>query len=144
MLPRSKRIASRFLSHSVDALGRTDMRKDSSAPSKRKQFTSMTIKASPRREIASDIYHTGVSSETPAFGVRVSDSYGVSTPKLILTSRNCGLNKRMHFSETYIAGLMEWYSNHIPYTLVRPHIRFFVEIQSPEFPVAVHPHTLQK
>jgi len=36
-------------------LGRTDMPKDSSAPSRRKKFTSMTIKASPRREIASDI-----------------------------------------------------------------------------------------
>ena len=39
----------------TDGLGRTDMLKDSSAPSKRKKFTSMTIKASPRREIASGI-----------------------------------------------------------------------------------------
>ena len=52
--PPSKHMALRFRSHTEDALGRTDMRKDSSALSKRRQFTSMTIKASPRREIASD------------------------------------------------------------------------------------------
>ena len=51
-------------------------------------------KASPRPEIASD-NHTGVSSETPTFGVRVFDTYGISTTNLILTLRNCGL--RMHF-----------------------------------------------
>ena len=39
-----------------------------------------------------------VSSETPTFGVRVFDTYGISTENLILTLRNCGLNKRMHFS----------------------------------------------
>ena len=26
------------------------------------------------------------------------DSYGISTTKLVLTLRNCGLNKRMHFN----------------------------------------------
>ena len=44
-----------FRSHTEDALGRTDMLKDSSAPSKRKKFTSMSIKALPRREITSGI-----------------------------------------------------------------------------------------
>ena len=29
---------------------------------------------------------------------RVFDTYGISTTNLILTLRNCGLNKRMHFS----------------------------------------------
>ena len=43
-------------------------------------------------------YHTGVSSETPTLGVRVFDTYGISTTNLILTLRNCGLNKRMHFT----------------------------------------------
>ena len=47
---------------------------------------------------ASGIYHTGVPSETPTLGVRVSDTYGISTKNLILTLRNCGLNKRMHFT----------------------------------------------
>ncbi len=54
MLPRSKHMALRFLSLSEDALGRTGMPKDSSEPSRRKKSTSMTIKALPRREIASD------------------------------------------------------------------------------------------
>ena len=31
-------------------------------------------------------------------GVRVFDTYGISTTNLILTLRNCGLNKRMHFN----------------------------------------------
>ena len=39
----------------ADGLGRTDMLNVSSAPSKRKKLTSMTIRTSPRREIASDI-----------------------------------------------------------------------------------------
>ena len=52
---RSRHMALRFPWHTADALGRTDMPKDSSAPSKRKKLTSMTIKASARREIASDI-----------------------------------------------------------------------------------------
>ena len=51
----SKNMALRFPSPNADALGRMDMPKDSFAPSKRKKLTSMTIKASPRREIASDI-----------------------------------------------------------------------------------------
>ena len=55
MLPHSKNMALRFPSPVADALGRTDTLKDSSARSKRKKFTSMTIKASPRREIVSDI-----------------------------------------------------------------------------------------
>ena len=37
-------------------------------------------------------YHTGVSPETPAFGFRIFDSYGISTKNLILTLRNCGPN----------------------------------------------------
>ena len=41
---------------------------------------------------------TSVSSETPAFGLRVFDTYGISKTNLILTLRNCGLNKRMHFT----------------------------------------------
>ena len=35
--------------------------------------------------------------KTPTLGVRVFDTYGISTTNLILTLRNCGLNKRMHF-----------------------------------------------
>ena len=31
-------------------------------------------------------------------GVRVFDAYGISTTNLILTLRNCGLNKRMHYT----------------------------------------------
>ena len=42
-------------------------------------------------------YHTGVSPETPTFGVRVSDTYGISTTNLLLTLRNFGLNKGWHF-----------------------------------------------
>ena len=42
-------------------------------------------------------YHTGVSPQTPTFGVRGSDTYGISTTNLLLTLRNCGLNKRMHY-----------------------------------------------
>ena len=48
-------MALRFPSPNADALGRMDMPKDSFAPSKRKKLTSMTIKASPRPEIASGI-----------------------------------------------------------------------------------------
>ena len=55
ILPRSKNMALRFPSPNADALGRMDMPKDSFAPSKRKKLTSMTIKASPRPEIASGI-----------------------------------------------------------------------------------------
>ena len=43
-------------------------------------------------------YHTGVSPQTPAFGVRRSDTCRISKKKLILALRNCGLNKRMHFN----------------------------------------------
>ena len=50
-------------------------------------------------------YHTDVSPETSAFGVRIFDTYGISTKKLILTLRNCGLNKRMHFKLSRIFGL---------------------------------------
>ena len=39
----------------------------------------------------------GVSSETPAFGVRVFNTYGISTKKLLLTLLICGLNKPWHF-----------------------------------------------
>ena len=49
--------------------------------------------------------HAGVQSETPAFGVRVSDTSGISTTNLLLTLRNCGLHKRMHYTtlhEEYI------------------------------------------
>ena len=42
-------------------------------------------------------HHTRVSPETPAFGVRGSDTYGISTTNLILTLRNCGPNKGWHF-----------------------------------------------
>ena len=36
-----------------------------------------------------------------ALGVRVFDTYGISTANLILTLRNCGLNKRMHYREVH-------------------------------------------
>ena len=40
-------------------------------------------------------YLKGV-SETPSLGFTVFDTYGFSIANLILTLRNCGLNKRMH------------------------------------------------
>ena len=62
----SKTIASRFPSPSADALGKTDMLKDSSARSKRKKLTSMTIKTSPRLENASGILsHRCIISNAP-------------------------------------------------------------------------------
>ena len=64
---------------------------------KRKTFTSMTMRILPRLDNASGSYHTGVSRETPTFGVRVSDTYRISTKKLVLTLLNFGLNKRWHF-----------------------------------------------
>ena len=39
-------------------------------------------------------YHTGVSPETPTFGVRVFDTYRISTTNLLLTLLIFGLNKR--------------------------------------------------
>ena len=39
------------------------------------------------------VYH----QKTPAFGVRVSDTYGISTEKLVLNLLNFGLNKRWYF-----------------------------------------------
>ena len=36
--------------------------------------------------------------ETPSLRVRGFDTCGFSTKNLVLTLRNCGLNKRMHFS----------------------------------------------
>ena len=84
-------MALRFPSPNADALGRMDMPKDSFAPSKRKKLTSI-IKASVRGQRSHrTFYHTGVSSETPTLGVRVFDTYGISTTNLILTLRNCGL-----------------------------------------------------
>ena len=43
----------------------------------------------------SQIYILSLYTETH----RVFDSYGISTTNLILTLRNCGLNKRMHFTD---------------------------------------------
>lgn len=40
------------------------------------------------------------SAETPAFGVGVFDTYGISTANLLLTLRDCGLNKRIHFMKS--------------------------------------------
>ena len=51
--PRAWRL--RSLSLGADGLGRTDMLKDSSARSKRKKFTSRTIRTSMRPESTSDI-----------------------------------------------------------------------------------------
>ena len=42
-------------------------------------------------------YHTGVSSETSTFGVRVFDTYGIRTANLILTLPKSGPNKGWHF-----------------------------------------------
>ena len=55
-------------------------------------------------------YHTGVSSETPTFGVRIFDTYRISTTNLILTLRNCGLNKRMHFRFLFLLVLNQIHS----------------------------------
>ena len=41
----------------------------------------------------------GVSPETPAFGVRVFDACGIRETNLGLNLRNCGLNKRWHFTQ---------------------------------------------
>lgn len=43
-------------------------------------------------------YHTGVSPQTPTFGVRIFDTYGIRAAKLGLALRNCRLNKRWHFT----------------------------------------------
>ncbi len=43
------------------------------------------------------IYLKGV-SETPSLGFKVFDVCRISTKKLVLTLRNCGLNKRMHYN----------------------------------------------
>ena len=44
-------------------------------------------------------YHTGLSPQTPALGVRKPfDTYRISIAKLVLTLRNYGPNKRWHFS----------------------------------------------
>ena len=51
----SKNRALRFPWHTADALGRTDMLKDSSAPSRKKKFTSTTIRTSTKRENVSVI-----------------------------------------------------------------------------------------
>ena len=46
-------------------------------------------------------YRTSVPSETPTFGVRVSDTYGISTKNLLLTLLIFGLNKRWHFTVNF-------------------------------------------
>ena len=50
-------------------------------------------------------------AETPTFGVRVFDTYGISTTNPTLALRNCGLNKRMHFNDTTKDGGIRWYKN---------------------------------
>ena len=49
-----------------------------------------TVLGSPSRN---QIYILSLYIETH----RVSDTYGISEANLLLTLRNCGLNKRMHF-----------------------------------------------
>ena len=43
------------------------------------------------------VYHTSVPPKTPAFGVKVFDTYRISGKKLGLTLLIFGLNKRWHF-----------------------------------------------
>ena len=40
-----------------------------------------------------------IETRNPTFSVRVSDTYGISTKNLLLTLRNCGLNKRWRFTD---------------------------------------------
>ena len=40
-----------------------------------------------------EFYHTGIYTETSAFSIRVSDTYRISTKKLVLTLLNFGPNK---------------------------------------------------
>ena len=51
-------------------------------------------------------YRTGVSSETPTCGVRVSDAYRISATNLILTLLIFGLNKRWHFICAWARGCL--------------------------------------
>ena len=44
-------------------------------------------------------YRTGVQPETPTFGVRLFDTYRISTANLVLTLLILGLNKRWHFRD---------------------------------------------
>ena len=74
------------------------MPKDSFAPSKRKEvnindYQSITEARDRIGHFITQVYH----QKRPHLGVRVFDTYGISTTNLILTLRNCGLNKRMHF-----------------------------------------------
>ena len=96
---RSRNMALRFRLPVADVLGRTGMLKDSSARSRRKKFTSTPMRTFTKRGFPYwAFYHTRLSSETPACGVRKPfDTSGISTENLILTLPNCGLNKRWHF-----------------------------------------------
>ena len=63
---RSPSMGLRFRWRVGDVLGRTDMPKDSSAPSRRKKFTSMTMRILPRRENASVILsNTSITKNAP-------------------------------------------------------------------------------
>ena len=50
------------------------------------------------RDRIGDFLTNVYNQKRPHFGVRIFDTYGISTTKLVLTLRNCGLNKRMHFN----------------------------------------------
>ena len=52
-------------------------------------YEDITRSESPHWET---FYHSGVSSETPAFGFRIFDTGRISTTKLVLTLRNFGPN----------------------------------------------------
>ncbi len=76
------------------------MLKDLSEPSRRKKFTSTTMR-NPRSEHPYwTVHHTSVSSQTPTFGIGVSNTCRICAKKLVLTSLIFGLNKRWHFKES--------------------------------------------
>ena len=80
-------------------LGRTDMLKDSYARSKRKKFhiNDYDSIAQARDRIGHFITHV-YNQKRPHSALGYLTPMEFSTTKLILTLRNCGLNKRMHYS----------------------------------------------
>ena len=56
------------------------------------------------------VYHTSVPPKTPAFGVKVFDTYRISGKKLGLTLLIFGLNKRWHFRYSLDFARDLWYT----------------------------------
>ena len=64
--------------------------------------SSQRLSRHPRSERSyQSFYHTGVSPQTSAFGVRGSDTSRISATKLVLTLLIFGPNKGWHFNQVY-------------------------------------------